>query len=101
MGGIAAWARTGSRWTRGWLAVFVGLAGAAGIFSVAAWSRTREALPAFERFAPAADAAVSDDVPSAADAPVLDQIVHAAGATSWLMIADVPATFYRPDDGTA
>ena len=70
MGAVAAWARTASRWTRVWLALLAGLVGAAGLFAVAGWARTRAAVPAFERYAPPADAAVSDDSPSPADPAV-------------------------------
>jgi FtsX-like permease family len=95
-----AWARTGGRWTRVWLAVLAGLAGGAAILAVAGWSRTRGALPAFEHFAPPADAAVSDDSPAPGDPLVLEQIVKAAGADASLIIANVAVALYRPD-GTA
>jgi hypothetical protein len=46
------------------------LTGALGIFAVAGWSRTRSAFPRFERFSPAADAAVSDNSPAPDDPAV-------------------------------
>jgi hypothetical protein len=97
MGAVTRWARAGSRWTLIWLALFAGIAGAAGILAGAGWSRTRGALPAFERFSRPADAAIAVDGPSAADPALLEQIVQAVGATGSLMIADVAVTLPRPD----
>ena len=97
MGAMASWARASSRSLLVWLAIFAGVAGGVGVGAVAGWARTRSALPAFERFSPAADAAVSDQSPSAADVAMLEQIVRASGADASLMIADVAVTVARPD----
>jgi hypothetical protein len=83
-----------------WLAVVAGLAAGAAMFAVAGWSRTRSALPAFERFSPPADAAVSADTASPEQAAVLEGVAQQSGASASLMIADVPLVIYRPD-GTA
>jgi hypothetical protein len=97
---VVAWARSGSRWTRVWLAIFTGVAGAIGMFAVAGWSRTRSAFPQFERFSPSADVAVSDDSPTPDDPALFQQIASAAGATASRMIANVPVTLSRPDGTT-
>jgi hypothetical protein len=100
VGAVVAWARTGGRWSRIWLAILAGLVGGAAIVAVTGWSRTRAALPGFERFAPPADADVTDQTPAPGDPLVLEQIVKAAGADASLMIANVAVTVYR-SDGTA
>src|SRR6188472_245122 len=97
MGAVTGWARAGGRWSLVWLALVAGIAAEAGVFAVGGSSRTRGALPAFERFSPAADAGVDDQSPSAADAPVLQEIVKASGASASLMIADVAVSLPRPD----
>jgi hypothetical protein len=100
MAAVWCWACSRRRWAALWLALLAGVAAGAAMCAVAGWSRTRSALPAFERFSPPADAAVSADTASPAQAAVLERVAREAGATASLMVADVPLVIYQPD-GTA